>query len=1206
MVMSVISGYVSSLDLQSLIGEVIGVDSGAGLLLNDVEYRKNQFNKLGESKKLFKAKSGNAIKVINETKVTIEKLSKETDEKLRDASVAHEGLLKQKQVVLSDRIQNFLNFKDLWLGVEEKLLKHEKLVKDLISLLQSKKIEADDKVAYSSWKDLDVTKKEVDQLEGELEAEKSKQDSLKKFKTTEKEEIALFKKEIAVKVAEKEKIAKELAGHAESEDGVGLLIELKLKADIVEQEITYLKEKVEVSEFKIEISSIDERYKEDEIFLLRQKKRDTNKKFEKIQARLLIDVADVEIAKNELEKEKESSAIERSIIIKRRSREKKALGAKSSEIKDIEKRYDVLKKAGKSKTPEGYSVEAKLLQKKHEALEIDRSLDLLNIQYERLKIIVKISQVKAEIIEILYTLRSNKDKIDDWFSDFKTKLRRAIRDKNLLRYKADAISALKTSINVNRKALLVKRKELEAEREKVFSGNGKYFAAAINSIRDATSALDGQMASVESNSSQVSELLLRQDEVIKQYTFIIKYFSSQMFTGRWKRSSRAISIEQLWQSLLEAEGLLKGLFWATPGYIGPTGIVQSIKTFSVADYLGIILFFLLFIFLFIVSRVFLAFAHRNIRSWLSLISSKFSHAFTKGAEEFFAFMRYHCSLMFTWLFVFVHIAFGLQYFRPLAASYSITLFYLVTIPILIHLSRSFILRLREVNHKHDYLFISEPLEKKITTLIEIFLYATATLLPLRKAFLTYFDRRIAFSEVSLAAYTLILVVIILFFFNKDDVLRLLSGRNALIIWLRKKVDRYYYPVFICCMLLLILSNPYVGYSNLAWYLIFALPASLFLIYGLFIVHYVIRKFSLSFFIKEEDDEVTNKFDHAKAYYGFFVAVTFVTLACLTLLLFARIWGVEGYTIQELWQSLSEDWTVKIGKDKLGLIEFIKLASFIASGLLISSLIKKFILGRLFEIFRTEPGVQNTVSKIFHYCVIILALILGFGAINLTQYAVGGLALMLVGVSIAFRDQIADYLAGILVLLERPVEIGHYVEAGEFAGKVHRISARSTTLKTARNFFITIPNRDLIAKPIVNWGKGRYAVGAQLKIMVAFNSDPKLVKETLLSVMKDHSMVLRVPAPLVRFEGFEDSALFFYCRCYISARKVLDMWDLESDLRFAVMQAFKENDIVIPFPQTVLHFAKKCKKDHSESDGFDGKKPEPPTSPIEIKFDTKGE
>ena len=80
--------------------------------------------------------------------------------------------------------------------------------------------------------------------------------------------------------------------------------------------------------------------------------------------------------------------------------------------------------------------------------------------------------------------------------------------------------------------------------------------------------------------------------------------------------------------------------------------------------------------------------------------------------------------------------------------------------------------------------------------------------------------------------------------------------------------------------------------------------------------------------------------------------------------------------------------------------------------------------------------------------------------------VGGL--LLVGVGFGLRDQIADYFAGVLVLLERPLEIGHYVQAGEHEGKVHRISARATTLRTARNFFIVIPNRDLISKPIVNW------------------------------------------------------------------------------------------------------------------------------------------
>jgi len=592
------------------------------------------------------------------------------------------------------------------------------------------------------------------------------------------------------------------------------------------------------------------------------------------------------------------------------------------------------------------------------------------------------------------------------------------------------------------------------------------------------------------------------------------------------------------------------------------------------------------------------------------MNDRLSHALATGFENFIEFLLHHYRLLFVWFFCFMHITLGATYFKPLTSTYSVTLFYLVSVPILIYLSRRFVLQLRMINQQLDYLFISEKHQQKVTLLISLFLYATAVLLPLRKAFVEHFERQIAFSEVSLAAYTLVLVIIVLFFFNKEDVLKLLSGKNSVIVWLNKSVDRFYYPVFLCCVSLLILSNPYIGYSNFAWYLAFAIPVTFLAVYGLFVVHYFVRKFSLTLFIKEEDDIVTNKFEHAKAYYGLLIAISFIVLGFATLIVLARVWGVvwgiEGYTVPQLWKALAEDWVIPVGKDdKLGFIELIKLSAFITSGLVISSLIKKFILVKLFEIFRTEPGVQNTVSRILHYCIITMALILGFTAIKLTQYAMGIGGLLVLGIGLGLKDQIADYLGGFLVLLERPIEIGHYVQTNEYEGKVHSISARSTTLKTAKNFFITIPNRDLISKPIVNWGRGRYAVGCDLKVMVAFDSDPILVKKVLLDLMKSHSMVLRVPAPLVRFEGIESSALYFYCRCYVSSRKLLDMWDLKSDLRFGVIESFRENNISIPFPQTVIHVAHESK----DVPGIGGKpKPAsgttPPRSPLEVTFDNK--
>ncbi|MFC1894521.1 mechanosensitive ion channel family protein [Candidatus Dependentiae bacterium] len=466
-------------------------------------------------------------------------------------------------------------------------------------------------------------------------------------------------------------------------------------------------------------------------------------------------------------------------------------------------------------------------------------------------------------------------------------------------------------------------------------------------------------------------------------------------------------------------------------------------------------------------------------------------------------------------------------------------------------------------------------------------------MPLRKAFLWHKSGPSNFADVILAAYSLILVIVILLFFIKEDVLTLIPSKNKFFILTKEGINKYYYPVFIFFMGLLILSNPYIGYSNLAWYIGFAVPSTLFLILGMFFIHSYIRKYSISFFLREEDDEIIDKFDYAKTYYGFFIIATFLTLLFFNFILISRIWKFT-YTPNLLWQALSEDWVLRIGETgiKIGIIQFLSFIGFIAIGFLTSSLLHKFALNKLFDIFRTEPGTQNTIFRISHYLIISISILLGFGSIHLEGFIfwVGGF--LVVGLGFALKDVVSDFVAGFFVLLERPIEIGNFIQLDENTkGTVHKISARATTIRTARNFYIIVPNKDLITKQITNWGKGRIAIGFELKLLVSYDANPIKVKELLLKTIGNHPLVLKVPATIVRLEEFADNGLLFFSRSFISARRVREQWTITSDIRFKLLAEFEKNNIKIPFPQQVIHFYKKNSNDSEQT-----------IKGIDIKFD----
>ena len=119
----------------------------------------------------------------------------------------------------------------------------------------------------------------------------------------------------------------------------------------------------------------------------------------------------------------------------------------------------------------------------------------------------------------------------------------------------------------------------------------------------------------------------------------------------------------------------------------------------------------------------------------------------------------------------------------------------------------------------------------------------------------------------------------------------------------------------------------------------------------------------------------------------------------------------------------------------------------------------------------------------------------------------------------------------------------------------------------------IPNRDLVSKPIVNWGGGRYSVGFEFNITVGYGADPVVVEDLLRNIVEGHPMVLRVPGVVIRFDEFAENGMLFFVRGFISSRKVREQWDIQSQIRFQIIAKLRELKISIPFPQRVIHYAK---------------------------------
>jgi small-conductance mechanosensitive channel len=171
----------------------------------------------------------------------------------------------------------------------------------------------------------------------------------------------------------------------------------------------------------------------------------------------------------------------------------------------------------------------------------------------------------------------------------------------------------------------------------------------------------------------------------------------------------------------------------------------------------------------------------------------------------------------------------------------------------------------------------------------------------------------------------------------------------------------------------------------------------------------------------------------------------------------------------------------------------------------------------------------------------------------------------VGIGLGLQAVVSNFVSGLILLAERPIKIGDLVTVGGEEGFVRKISVRSTEIETSDRAHVLVPNSSFITDKVKNWTLRNNTVRVVLPVAVAHGSDPRLVKTLLLKCAQDHLNVMTSPAPFVDFEDFNADALNFKLYAYIfDLSKGIST---KTDLRIAILEAFKANSIVLPSRQT---------------------------------------
>ncbi|MDM7948958.1 mechanosensitive ion channel domain-containing protein [Hydrogenophaga sp.] len=220
--------------------------------------------------------------------------------------------------------------------------------------------------------------------------------------------------------------------------------------------------------------------------------------------------------------------------------------------------------------------------------------------------------------------------------------------------------------------------------------------------------------------------------------------------------------------------------------------------------------------------------------------------------------------------------------------------------------------------------------------------------------------------------------------------------------------------------------------------------------------------------------------------------------------------------------------------------------------------------------RLDPGARMAVAAVVRYTVLLVGLlaIVQTVGIDLTTFNVMAGAIG-IGVGFGLQNVVSNFIAGLIIMFERPVKIGDRIVVGGVAGNVVDIGARSTTVLDNDNIAVIVPNSKFITEDVINWKYNDDNVRFHVPVSVAYGTDAQLVKRVLLEVAHADPDVLDEPEPNVWLQAFGDDGVAFELMVW-SATMVDRKGKLISQLNYAIYERFNAEGIEFPFPQRDLH------------------------------------
>lgn len=176
----------------------------------------------------------------------------------------------------------------------------------------------------------------------------------------------------------------------------------------------------------------------------------------------------------------------------------------------------------------------------------------------------------------------------------------------------------------------------------------------------------------------------------------------------------------------------------------------------------------------------------------------------------------------------------------------------------------------------------------------------------------------------------------------------------------------------------------------------------------------------------------------------------------------------------------------------------------------------------------------------------------------------------IGIGFGAQNIINNFISGWILMWERPIRIGDFLEMGDIRGTVESVNTRSTRIRRNDGVHVLIPNSYLLENTVINWTLVDKLMRTTVRVGVAYGSDVKVVRQLMEQAANEHPEVLNEPPAVVFFEDFGDNALIFDLKLWIDSGEERDLRRIRSDVRFRLEELFDEAGVVVAFPQRDIH------------------------------------